>query len=98
MSAYLIFHYRILDRTRIDELGPLVEPVVEKYKGEIVIGDYVEAIEGTPYTHMVTYKFESKQLALAFYNSKEHQQLSQLRNDITEGTVMVVPEFGYPHE
>ena len=48
MSAYLIFHYRILDRRRIYKLGPLVEPVMEKYKGEIAIGDYIIAIEETP--------------------------------------------------
>ena len=98
MSAYLIFQYRILDRSRIDELGPLVEPLMEKYNGEIAIADYIIAVEGTTYTHMVAYKFDSKQTALNFYNSKEHLEISKLRTKITEGTVMLVPEFGTHHE
>jgi len=68
VSAYLIFHYNILDRGRIDELGPLVDPVLAKYKGEIAIGDYVQELEGSPYSHMVAYKFTSKQSALDVFH------------------------------
>ena len=98
MSAYLIFHYNITDRSRIDELGPLTKPIVEKYKGKIVIADYIKKLEGTPYSHMVAYKFETQQTALDFYNSKEHQEISKTRNEITNGTALLVPELGNKHD
>ena len=98
MSAYLIFQYNILDRSRINELGPLIDPLLKKYNGEITIGDYVQELEGAAYSHIVAYKFSSQQTALDFYNSPEHQEISKIRNAITNGTVIVVPEFGINHE
>ena len=98
MSGYIIYHYNILDRSRIDELGPLPAPLLEKYKGEISIGDYVITLEGSPYSHFVAYKFESQQVALDFFNSEEHKEISKIRNQITDGIVIMVPEFGFKHE
>jgi len=93
VSAYLIFHYNILDRGRIDELGPLIDPLLKKYNGQIAIGDYVQELEGSS-----AYRFNSQESALEFYNSEEHQEISKTRNKITEGTAIVVPEFGSKHE
>ena len=95
MSGYLIYHYNILDKERINELGPLSLPIVEKYSGELVVGSSVRCLEGSPYTHMVVYKFESKEKAQAFYESEESRELSKLRNKITEGFVVIVPEYGH---
>jgi len=95
MSGMLIFHYNILDRSRIDKLGPLVEPVLKKYKGEIVIGNYVMKLEGESYSHCVAYKFESQRAALEFFHSEEHQAVSKLRNEITDGIAFMVAEFGH---
>ena len=97
MSAYLIYQYNILDRSRVDELGPLSIPILEKYGGEIAIGDYVLTLEGSPYSHIVAYKFESLEAAKRFYESVEHQELSKLRREVIEGTVILVPEFGHNH-
>jgi len=98
VSTYLIFHYNILDRGRIDELGPLIDPLLKKYNGQIAIGDYVQELEGSSYSHIVAYRFNSQESALEFYNSEEHQEISKIRNKITEGTAIVVPEFGSKHE
>ena len=40
---------------------------------------------------MVIYKFDSFDAAERFYYSKEHQELSVLRKQITEGFVTIVP-------
>ncbi|WP_020406954.1 DUF1330 domain-containing protein [Hahella ganghwensis] len=93
MSGYLIYHYNVVDRERISELGLLSLPIVEKYGGELVIASSVSPLEGSPYTHMVVYKFESKEKAQEFYESKESKALSKLRNQVTEGTVVFVPGY-----
>jgi len=94
MSGYIIYHYNIIDQTRIDELGPLSLPILEKYSGELVVGSGVRVLEGSSYTNMVIYKFKSLDAAKAFYESEEAQELSKLRNEITEGFVVFVPEHG----
>ncbi|WP_256385770.1 DUF1330 domain-containing protein [Hahella sp. CCB-MM4] len=67
--------------------------MVEKYGGELVIASSVTRLEGSPYTHMVTYKFESADKARAFYESEESKELSKLRREVTEGTVVFVPGY-----
>lgn len=94
MSGYIIYHYNITDIERIDQLGPLSLPIIEKYAGELVVASGVRVLEGSPYTNMVIYKFQSMEAAKAFYESEESKELSKLRNEITEGIVICVPEYG----
>ncbi len=93
MSGYMIYHYNILDEDRINELGPLSLPIVEKFGGKLMVGSAVTRLEGSPYSHMVVYKFDSKEKAKAFYESEESRELSKLRHKVTEGFVVFVPEF-----
>jgi len=93
MSGYIIYHYNILDQELINELGPLSLPILEKYGGELLVGSPATCLEGSPYTHMVVYKFDSKESAKAFYESEESRELSKLRNKVTEGFAVFVPEY-----
>jgi uncharacterized protein (DUF1330 family) len=95
MSGYIIYNYNVVDKERINELGPLSLPIIEKYGGELVVASTVTSLEGSPYSHMVVYKFASKERALAFYESEESRELSKLRNKVTEGFVVIVPEYGH---
>lgn len=95
MSGYIIYHYNILDKERIEELGPLSLPILERFGGKLIVGSSVTTLEGSPFTHMVVYKFDSKEAAKAFYESEESRKLSELRNKITEGFVVFVPEYGH---
>jgi len=95
MSGYIIYHYNIVDKERINELGPRSLPIIEKYGGELIVASTVARLEGSPYTHMVVYKFDSKEKAEAFYESEESRELSKLRNKVTEGFVVIVPEYGH---
>ena len=61
----------------------------------MVVASTVTSLEGSPYSHMVVYKFASKERALAFYESEESRELSKLRNKVTEGFVVIVPEYGH---
>ena len=93
MSGYIIANYKILDSIRIEELGPRSLPVLHKFGGELAIASYVTVLEGSPYTHMVVYKFPTKEAAMGYYNSGEIQELSKLRKEITEGFLVYVPAY-----
>ena len=93
MSGYIVFHYKILDRVRIEELGPRSLPVLRKYGGELVIGSNVTPLGGSPFTHMVDYKFPTQEAARGYYESGEVQELSKLRREITEGFAVYVPAY-----
>ncbi|MEX6501290.1 DUF1330 domain-containing protein [Pseudomonas zhanjiangensis] len=93
MSGYMIYHYNILDKDLINELGPQSLPILEKFGGELVVGSSVTRLEGSPYTHMVVYKFGSKEQAKAFYESEESKELSRFRRKVTEGFVVFAPGY-----
>lgn len=95
MSGYIIYHYNVVDKERINELGPLSLPIIEKYDGELIVASTVTRLEGSSYTHMVVYKFDSMEKAQTFYESEESRELSKLRHKVTEGFVVVVPEYGH---
>ena len=91
MAGYLLFHYNITDRSRIDELTQLSHPIDEKYGAQVIVGSPVKALEGAMLTHLIILKFETFEQALAYYHSEENKELSKLRTAITEGWVTVVP-------
>lgn len=91
MAGFIVFHYNITDRSRIDELTRLSIPVNEMYDVEVLVGSPVKALEGEALTHMVILKFDSFEKAEEFYDSPEQKKLARLRSDITEGWVTIVP-------
>jgi len=91
MSAYIIFNYKILDRSKIDELTERVMPIDIKYGAEVIVGSPVKAVEGKALPNMVIYKFNNFEAAKNWYYSKEHQDVSVFRNAITEGWATIIP-------
>ena len=91
MSAYVIFNYKITDRSKIEELTERVKPVDEKYGAEVIVGSPVKAVEGEALPNMVIYKFKSFQSAKDWYYSEEHKEISLFRNAITEGWATIIP-------
>lgn len=91
MSGFVVHHYNIIDRSRVDELGPLTLPIAEKYGAEIIIASPVKALVGETYSHMVIYQLESFEAALSFFHSPEMKGLEEMRNQIIEGFAAVVP-------
>ncbi|MGB0910329.1 MAG: DUF1330 domain-containing protein [Nitrospirales bacterium] len=92
MSAYVIFNYTILDRSKIDELTEQSKPIDEKYGAKVIVGSPIKAVEGSTLPNMVIYKFASFDAAKNWYYSEENQELSVFRNGITEGWAAIVPD------
>ena len=92
MAGYILHYYNIIDRARVDELGPLSLPVVEKYGGEIMVASPVKVLKGeTTYSNMIIYKFESFEAALKAYHSPESADFSKFRDQIVDVISMVLP-------
>ncbi len=92
MAGYVLHHYNVIDRSRIDELGPLSLPIADKYGAEVMISSPVKALKGkTSYSGMVVYKLKSFEAALEFYHSPEMTELAKFRDEIIEGFAMVLP-------
>ena len=92
MSGFIINHYNIIDRSRVDELGPLSLPIIEKYGGIILIASPVKCLKGsTVYSNMVVYQFDNFDAALTCYHSSEMKDLAKLRDQIIDGIAMVLP-------
>ena len=91
MSAYVVFNYKITDRSKIDKLTQSSIPVNEKYGAKVIVGSPVKAVEGKTLPNMVIVEFKNFQSAKDWYYSKEHQEITLLRNAITQGWATIVP-------
>jgi len=85
-------YYNIIDRARVDELGPLSLPGVEKCGGEIIVASPVKMLKGkATYSNMIIYKFESFEAALKCYHSPESSEFYRFRDQIVDVVSMVLP-------
>ena len=91
MSAYVIFNYKILNRSKIDELSQRCQFIDEKYGAEVIVGSPVKTVEGHTLPNMVIYKFENFEFAKDWYYAEEGQETMKFRQAITEGWVTIVP-------
>lgn len=91
MTAYVIYHYNITDRSKIDDLAEQSLSVNEKFGAKVLVGSAVKALEGETMSHIVILEFISFKAAQEYYYSDEHKELSVLRNKISDGWVTIVP-------
>jgi len=92
MSAYIIFNYKILDATRIDEFTALTKPINEKYQAEVIVACPAVAVEGSIMDKIVIYKFKDFDSATKWYHCSERQQLMTLRDSVLQGWGTIVPD------
>ena len=92
MAGYVVHHYNIIDRDRVDQLGPKSLKIAEKYGATVLVGSPVKTLTGTSdYSHMVIYKLDSFEAALRFYHSPEMAEFSEFRDQIINGFSAVLP-------
>jgi uncharacterized protein (DUF1330 family) len=92
MSAYFVFHNRVHDARKNREYTSLAGETLAPYDHEILVfSDHSEVIEGdTPLPRTVVIKFDSRDAAMAWYNSPAYQKVRPLRLEATEGYTVLV--------
>lgn len=97
MSAFIVATYNVTDPEGYKPYIPGVRPTLLAHDVEILVADHAsESIEGHAGTSTIVLKFESKEAAMAWYNSEEYQAVIHYRLDNTEGSMALVDEFSMP--
>lgn len=98
MAAYLVFHNRIHNAEKMQEYVPKSLETLAPYHPEILIFDeHSQVIEGTtPWPRTIVIKFDSREVAMAWYNSPAYQAVLPLRLAAMEGFAVLVDEFVPP--
>lgn len=92
MAAYFVFHNRIDDEKQMQEYLSKSLPTLTPYPHEILVADgNSEVIEGkTNLPRTVVVRFESREAALAWYNSPAYQAVLPMRLGASEGYAVLV--------
>lgn len=95
MTAYMVFHNRVIDQETIDSYVPKAVESMTPYGAEIVVVDssskVIEGSSDLPRTVIV--KFESRERAEAWYNCAEYQAVLSERLNASEGFAVLVDGF-----
>ena len=94
MSAYLVANYQITNPDGYSAYPPAVMPTIVAHGGEVVIADYdSEVVEDGAESVTIVVKFASKEVARAWYDSAEYQEIIGHRTDNSQGTLLFVDGF-----
>jgi uncharacterized protein (DUF1330 family) len=97
MSAYLVFNYAITDQAGYAAYPSAAMPTLGASGAEVLVADYAsESKEGSPGTVTVVLRFESKDAALAWYESDDYQAIKHHRTDNSTGDVVLCDGFVMP--
>jgi uncharacterized protein (DUF1330 family) len=97
MSAYLVYSYTVTNPEEYQAYPPAAMPTLAGHDVEVLVADYEsEAKEGSPAPVTVILRFESKDAALAWYESSEYQAILHHRTDNTDGFVALCEGFVMP--
>jgi uncharacterized protein (DUF1330 family) len=92
MSAFVLVEVNIQDPEVYEEYKKLTPASVESYGGKFVIrGNPVQVMEGEwNYDRLVLLEFPSKEIAIAWYNSKEYQKAKKIRERASSANFLIV--------
>lgn len=97
MSAYFVLNYTITDPDGYAQYSAAALPTLATHSAEIVVADYDSgAKEGNPGAATVVVRFESKEAALAWYESDDYQAAKALRMACTDGIGVLCNGFEMP--
>jgi uncharacterized protein (DUF1330 family) len=98
MAAYFVIHNRILNAEKLQEYVPKALETMAPYNPELlVLDENSQVIEGsTNLPRTILIKFDSRDAAMAWYNSPEYQKVLPLRLEATEGFGLLVDGFVPP--
>ena len=97
MSAYLVYNYTVTNPEQYQAYPPAAMPTLAGHDVEVLVVDYEsEAKEGSPAPVTVVLRFESKEAALAWYESPQYQAIVRHRTDNSDGVVILCAGFVMP--
>ena len=96
MSVYLVAQIDITDPDTFKKYGERVAPTVEQYGGRYLVrGGSMENLEAKfTRSRLVIIEFDSKESAKRWYTSPEYGPLIKLRQQASEGEVLIVDGVG----
>ena len=96
MSVYVVAQINITDPDTFKKYGERVAPTVKQYGGRYLVrGGSMENLEGKfTRSRLVVIEFDSKESAKRWYTSPEYGPLIQLRQQASEGEVLIVDGVG----
>ena len=94
MTVFLVGSYRITDPEGYAPYVPAAVETLLAHGSELLVADYAsQVLEGEPGNVTIVWKFASKEVAMAWYNSPEYQAIKHLRTDNSEGTAVLVDQW-----
>ena len=98
MVAYFVFHHRVHNAEKAHEyLSKVGETLAPYHQRLLVSADHSEVIEGnTPLPRTVVIEFDSRESAMAWYNSPAYRKVRPLRLEATEGYAVLVDGLPLP--
>ena len=98
MAAYFVWHNRVRNAEKMQEYISKVIATLAPYNFEVVVLDEEsQVVEGkVPGPRTIVFKFDSRDAAMAWYNSPAYQEVLPLRLAATEGFCVLVDGFVPP--
>jgi uncharacterized protein (DUF1330 family) len=94
MKGYVVTNFTINDPTPFKQYLSRVSDTVMKYEGKFLVrGPIANVIEGEPHKFLAIVEFPSTQIAETWFNSKEYQDIIDMRLVSTEGWFIITNEF-----
>jgi uncharacterized protein (DUF1330 family) len=92
MAAYLVAQVRIDDPETYQRYREAVPALVDRFGGRFLVrGGELEVLEGAwPLPRLVIIEFQSRDAARLFYESPEYQRILPLRQQASQGNVILV--------
>ena len=92
MAAYLVAQVRIDDPETYQRYREAVPALVDRFGGRFLVrGGELEVLEGAwPLPRLVIIEFQSRDAARLFYESPEYQKILPLRQQASQGNVILV--------
>lgn len=97
MSYYVILNYDVTDQEMYEQYLALAGKATAPYKPKVLVADHEpNDLDGKSRHTLGVIEFESKEVAMQWYNSPEYQVVVNLRLDSTEGWLRGAPAFVPP--
>jgi len=92
MTTYFIVQINVKNKEPYKDYLKQVTPIAEKYGGKYIIrgGSYKTMLGKWNYERTVVIQFPSNDAAMKWYNSKEYAPVKKIRENNSEGNVIVI--------